>query len=130
MNPRIDKVVYWMVTREKMRLRKEAGQEYPFSPDKIMAHTRFTNVRREDDKVTKYLASTEWREKWSEDIVPKLVVSRFVNYIPSLEEVLANGGWQNSEEVLWERYDRGEKVWGSAYTITTCGRPMDKIAYL
>lgn len=130
MNPRIDKVVYWMVTREKMRLRKEAGQEYPFSPDKIMAHTRFTNVRREDDKVTKYLARTSWRDKWSETIVPKMVLARFVNYIPSLEEILANGGWQNLEEVLWERYDRGEKVWGSAYTITTCGRSMDKITYL
>ena len=126
----VDKVVYWIVTREKMRLRKESGQPYPYSPDNVMAHTRFTNVRREHDKVTKYLSSTSWRKEWSDDIVPKMVVARFVNYIPTLEETLAAGGWQHTEEVLCERADRGEKVWGSAYTITTCGRLMDKITYV
>ena len=128
---RTKEVVYWITERELMRVRKEAGSRYPHSNDPVMAHTRFTNVRREDDKVTKYLARTAWRSHWSDDIVFKMVLARFVNFIPSLDEILAEGiSSYYADEVLWERYDRGEKVWGAAYTITTCGRPMDKIEYL
>ena len=54
---KINEVVYWINEREAMRICKEAGFPYPYSTDPVMAHTRFTNVRREDDKVTKYLAS-------------------------------------------------------------------------
>lgn len=128
---KINEVAYWITEREAMRVRREAGLPYPYSTDPVMAHTRFTNVRREDDKVTKYLSSTKWRKEWSDDIVFKMVLARFVNFIPSLDEIAAEGiSLPSADEILWERYDRGEKVWGSAYTITTCGRPMDKIEYL
>ena len=126
-------VVFWITERELMRERKEGGLRYPYSSIPVMAHTRFTNVRREDDKVTKYLASTAWRKEWDNNIVFRMVLARFVNYIPSLDELLQFSDIHNPDaisECLFDRADAGERVWGAAYTITTCGRPMDKIDYL
>lgn len=119
----VEAVVYWINEREMMRQRKEAGAAYPFSRDPVMAHTRFTNVRREDDKVTKWLEANGWREN-APELPYRLTLARMVNYIPTLEEISAPGA--DPFEVLCERADRGEKVWGSAYTITTCGRLMTK----
>lgn len=124
---KIAEVVYWINEREAMRRRKESGQPYPYSKDPVMAHTRFTNVRREDDKVTKYLANSWWRKEWSDDMPYRMTVARFVNYIPSLEEITH---LDYVEDVLVGRLDNGDKAWGSAYTITTCGRPMGKEEYL
>ena len=124
---KVSEVIYWINEREAMRRRKESGQPYPYSKDPVMAHTRFTNVRREDDKVTKYLANSWWRKRWSDDMPYRMTVARFVNYIPSLEEIT---DLDLVEDVLVGRLDNGDKAWGSAYTITTCGRPMGKEEYL
>jgi hypothetical protein len=123
----VEAVVYWITERELMRQRKEAGARYPFSQDPVMAHTRFTNVRREDDKVTKWLEANGWRNDVPE-LPQRLTLARMVNYIPTLEEFEGFHEWEEDEimEILMERADRGEKVWGSAYTITTCGRLMSK----
>ena len=130
-----DDVVYWITEREHMRELKEAGEPYPYSTDEIMAHTRFTNVRREDDKVTRYLANSWWRREWSDDMPVRMTLARMVNYIPSLEEIVEAyahyGDLLNAaEDVLIGRADDGLKVWSSAYTITTCGRPMGKEEYV
>jgi alpha-glutamyl/putrescinyl thymine pyrophosphorylase clade 1 len=127
MNPRVEELVYWMVERELMRMRKEAGGPPPYSRDPIMAHTRFTNVRREDDKVTRWLEANGWRTN-TPDLPQRLTLARMVNYIPTLEELSVPGA--DPLEVLCERAERGEKVWSSAYTITTCGKQLAKEEYV
>lgn len=127
MNPLTDKLVYWMVERELMRMRKEAGGPPPYSRDPNMAYVRYTNVHREDDKVTRWLDANGWRHNVPE-LPQRLTLARMVNYIPTLEELSVHGA--DPLEVLRERADRGEKVWSSAYTITTCGKQMAKEEYV
>lgn len=114
-----------------MRVRKEAGGKWPFSTNPLMANNRYTNVRREDDKITKWLAEN-WRYPRA-DLTKWMCLARMVNYIPSMEEIQTATKIWNPEaiaEVLWERIDRDEKTWSSAYMITTCGKRMDKVTYV
>lgn len=117
-------------------MHKESGGKFPHHPDPRMAKNRYTNVRREDDKVTKWLAEN-WRGPGK--VVTKMMcLARMVNYIPSLESmglVRAMGymdEWRPEYlyEILWDRISSGEKTWSSAYMITTCGKRMDKARYV
>lgn len=47
--------VYWIEEREKIRLAKEAGLPKPWTDDVILQSYRFCNVRRMDDKVSRWL---------------------------------------------------------------------------
>ena len=45
----------FMARRDKARKRKEAGRPWPWSKDAILRSRRFTNVKREDDRTTRWL---------------------------------------------------------------------------
>ena len=45
----------YMIEREKIRQRKEAGEPAPWTDDTILQEGRFTNVRRSDDRTTREL---------------------------------------------------------------------------
>ncbi len=130
-------MVYWITEREEMRKRKELGVgvthdfRFGFSNDPYMGRVRYCNVRREDDAVTKWLA-VNWRPK--HHAVWEIVLARMINYTPSLQElncsVVWDGGLPSVSHYLKERRRRGEKVFTSAYTISTCGQSMDKIDYV
>mmetsp|Transcript_34461 Transcript_34461/g.120301 ORF Transcript_34461/g.120301 Transcript_34461/m.120301 type:complete len:462 (-) Transcript_34461:831-2216(-) len=45
----------FMQRREALRLRKEADSPWPWTGDDIFQRYKFTNVRREDDRVTRWL---------------------------------------------------------------------------
>ena len=128
--PLVKELVYWITERENMRVRKEAGGKWPFSKDPTMANNRYTNVRREDDKVTKWLADN-WRYPDSE-LTKWMCLARMVNYIPTLEHLPRSAPWNADAiaDVLGELIDTGGKVWSSAYMITTCGKKMDKVSYV
>jgi hypothetical protein len=130
--PLADDLAYWILEREAMRKRKEAGGKFPFSQDKVMATTRFTNVRREDDKVTKWLKN-HWRDPYAShpNLPVAMVLARMLNYIPTLELVGFPEVWQ-PEITITKLKKRAEhyKVWSSAYLITTCGKPMGKEEYV
>lgn len=132
-----EKLVWWMVEREAMRRRKELKQPPPYSENHIMANTRFTNVRREHDKVTRYLANSPWRREWHPNMPARMTLARMVNYIPSLKNILESwesgkvfDDWRVARMVLDQREELNRKVWSSAYTITTCGRYMRKVPYV
>lgn len=131
-------VAYWINEREQMRLRKESADcdefKYGYSDDPIMGTTRWCNVHREDDKVTRWM-----RKNWSDASSPLwwFVLGRMVNYIPTLKILLPVRDWKGGSpiiprvnHVLKERRKTGEKVFTSAYTISTCGKSMDKIDYV
>ena len=52
--------------REAIRVRKESGQPWPWTTDPILRDHYFCNVRREDDKVTRWLAAN-WRAPHADD---------------------------------------------------------------
>jgi hypothetical protein len=140
-------LAYWINERYAMKLRKEAADKlrvpgvpnlydlkYGYSNDPNMGGVRYCNVHREDDLVTKWLA-VNWRPRHHRPW--EIVLARMINYIPSLEEVVHYLDHKTPGDPLDEvgrclkdRRTKGEKVFTSAYTISTCGRKVDKIDYV
>jgi len=49
-------LVHWVRERELIRVQKDRGEPFPWTDDKILRTYRFCNVRREDDRVTVWIA--------------------------------------------------------------------------
>ena len=130
--PRTQDLAYWINEREAIRMRKESGVPGPWSVDPAMATVRYCNVHREDDKVTRWLRA---RFVYSRSNIPVWVVvlSRMVNRISTLEALerfVEKGDLAGCKEVMKVARSLGVTIWGNAYTISTCGRSMDKIDYV
>ncbi len=129
-------LAYWINEREMMRVRREDLEDspvLPYSNDFLMANTRYCNVRREDDKVTRWVAK-HWRTPHASDplLTLGMVAARMINWPPTL---LRLGfptenftGWAESAKKQIRNFDG--KSWTAAYTISTCGRAMQKEDYV
>lgn len=120
-------LLYWMKERDAIRVKKESGLPRPWSMDPVFKTTYFCNVRREDDKVTKWIR--EFYNPFVNDPMFEynIILSRFVNRPESLKII----GYQRTYQPGW--VDQCMSVggrWGSAYVITTHGIPMSKASYL
>ena len=124
-------LAYWINHREQMRERKERGEAnyvYGYSDDPHMGTVRYCNVHREDDKVTRWM-----RQNWSTKDSPVwwFVLGRMLNYIPTLAYIKKEYvKFENLGMLLKLRRAAGNKIFTSAYTISTCGQRMDKINYV
>ena len=130
--PRTQDLAYWINEREAIRMRKESGVPGPWSVDPAMATVRYCNVHREDDKVTRYLRGNPI---YSNPSVPVWVVvlSRMVNRISTLKALelhVLDGDLEACKQCMKALRAEGVTIWGNAYTISTCGRSMDKIDYV
>lgn len=120
--PYWDDLIYWIRERTTVMLKKDFGQPKPWSTDPILQSTRFCNVRREDDKVTRWLR-TNWYEKHSDS--PNLAFSaclaRVVNWPDTLEALGFPTEWSPTRFVsqMTELSGGGSrKIWGGAYMVT------------
>lgn len=117
---------------------KESNLPKPWSEDWVFQETYFCNVRREDDRVTRWI-----RQNWSPDYLGwgdyeyAMVVARFLNWPVTLERISALKEMHQEfpkpaaiELMMQATAAMGEKVWGNAYVVTTHGIPMGKAAYL
>lgn len=123
---------HWINEREAVRARKESGAPAPWTTDKVIATVRFCNVHREDDKVTRYIRNSP---VYSGVDVPVWVVvlARMVNRISTLERIapyVESGDLAGVKATLKHFREGGTVIWGNAYTISTCGRTMDKVDYV
>jgi len=130
--PRTAELSHWINEREAIRHRREAGLPPPWTTDPYMANVRYCNVHREDDKVTRWLRNNP---VYSGADVPVwvTVLSRMVNRIGTLESIqysVARGDLDGVKDTLKHFRDGGTVIWGNAYTISTCGRSMDKVDYV
>lgn len=137
---------YWIAEREEVRLRKEGFRDHPrlvgrypkpYSNDPIFQTTYFCNVRREDDKVTRWIRQNWTPQGWTwEEYDYYIVMARMLNNIPCLESIIKlaelTGGFSFEElqEHLEERAEHGAQVWGGAYVVTSHGLAMPKATYL
>jgi hypothetical protein len=125
-------LMYWIRERYRILTEKLAGKPSPWSSDPVFQTTYFCNVRREDDKVTRWI-----RDFYSPYVDHPLfeyniVLSRFLNRVESLKG-LGFFTEHDPESLLstlngWA--DAGFTIWGGAYVITTHGVKMPKAAYL
>lgn len=131
-----ENLVYWIYERESVRKHKEAGEPKPWSQDPIFQTTYFTNVRREDDKVTRFVRA--WTEGCDRKfLTPLLTLARMFNLPSHLQEL---PDWKEygqyefwaprAKEATLTHRARGNKLFNGAYLITTCGVKMDKVDYV
>ena len=122
-------LLYCIGEREAVRRRHDADEPRPWTKDQIFHEWSFTNVRREDDRVTKWIFNN-WLLPHATDVDVwfAMAVARFVNWAPTLLEVGYPVPWDPDRvlKVMTGRTARGEKVYGPAYMIhadNRSGRP-------
>jgi len=127
-----ERLVYWITERERIRRKREMGLRKPWSDDPVFQSTYFCNVRREDDKTTRYIR--RHFKPWSTHpmLLYNTVLARFLNWPDSIDDV---GFIEHHDpiylmNVLEGRARAGFQVWSGAYIITTHGLPMGKVQYL
>lgn len=135
-NERRKIVAYWMEEREKIRLAKEAGEPAPWTFDPILAAFRFCNVRREDDRVTRWIKQN-WRDPYAghRNMLTAMVLARMVNWPATLEDIGFPEDWgpayiERASRLMRARAERGEKLWTSAYMISTAGARRNKVDHV
>lgn len=127
-------LLYWIKEREEIRKRKEElEEEPPWTDDEILQTYRFCNVRREDDQVTRWIAE-HWRKPYQQErhLWFAMTVARLFNLPTTLEEIGFPVPWNPRRTTvrLAEIKEAGEKVFNSAYIVSTNGRKMEKVQYL
>lgn len=132
---RVNDVVAFIKARERARLNKlnSYGGKKPVI-DPIIAQYRFCNVRRNDDRVTKWIHEhilDHWRHH--DELWFFLTVARLFNYPPSLYEMLDLLDPFKPALIrtrLHNRKKAGRKNFNAAYIVSTNGRTMDKVDYI
>lgn len=123
----------WINERDRIRRARESGMPKPWTTDHILAQFRFCNVRREDDKVTRWIAR-HWREPNADH--PNLCLGMALARLFNLPETLAELGFPEQFEpvkitqVVNRRLANGQRVWNAAYMITTCRRRKTKLEHV
>jgi hypothetical protein len=86
-NP-LPSLIYFASEREAIRLQKEAGLPQPWTDDKILREGKFTNIKREYDRVSRFIF------QWAEPVIPhaetllfNLLFARHCNRVETLERV-------------------------------------------
>jgi hypothetical protein len=119
-------LLYWVREREAIRVRKEAGEPWPWTRDPILQTYSFCCVRREDDRVTRWIAANI-RQPYADHphLWWMLCAARQLNWPDTLAELIREGAWpdkanfrpEHVTEVLIARQGRREKVFTGAYVI-------------
>src|SRR4051812_37928450 len=81
-------LLYFIRAREEIRILRASGAHPPWTDDPILAEWSFCNVRREDDRVTRWVASS-WREPHADDpdLCVAMAIARYVNWPDTMGEL-------------------------------------------
>lgn len=128
----IDRLAYWINERERIRSRRERGESPPWTDDPILAEWSFCNVRREDDRGTRWLKES-WRDPHARDphLWHAMLVARNVNWPDTLGEAGYPEPWSRRGRKfiasMRARQALRQKVFSPAYVISNNAQPVDKI---
>lgn len=129
----IKRFVTFIEERRKIFIKRSAGDPPPWTKDKILQQYRFTNVQREDDKVTRWIAEN-WRapHRLDEHLWFAMVVARHFNRPDTLEALGFPARWNAKKalKVLANRAADGKKNYSAAYMIVPSGTIAPKTEYL
>jgi len=119
-----------MQERQMIYVRRQRGEQPPWTHNPILQNYKFCNVYREQDTVTQWL-----RENW---LIPfashanlwfACCLARQINFVPSLATIGFPVKWEPDKALalLQNRAARGEKNYSSAYMLTATGFPKGSI---
>jgi hypothetical protein len=118
--PQLTLFLNFVMKRELIRVRRKAGQPYPWSDDDILNTYRFTNIRREDDAVTKWVRDN-WRKPNAKDkdLWFAMMVARFINQPATLERLGYPVPFDPAKmlAVLTTPNPDGVSIWRVAYMV-------------
>lgn len=90
MIPSMEHFTWFVNERESIRERKEAGEPLPYTSDPILSEYRFCNVRRRDDKVSRWLLDNYYPLA-QQDVWLWATIARLINWPPSLKALIDAG---------------------------------------
>ena len=125
----VDRYVYWIEERERIRhLKEEVQQEPPWTEDPILREFKFCQVFREDDRTTRWFRH-HIREPLRNDpeVFMATVAFRFFNLIETGETLL-----DHNLHIEWDREKaiqeiRKQKKWVTGAYIVKSPNRMDKV---
>lgn len=123
------RLLYWIQEREKVRQLKEAGAPKPWTDDEVLQRYRFCNVRRMDDKVSRWLFENWYQPNFDHrNMLLACALARFINLPASLEVIGFPTQWRPDEikSKLRKYRDQGNQVFNGAYMVRG-NDGMDKI---
>lgn len=129
----LDILVYWMTERDRIRALKESGAPKPWTTDPLLRDYRWCNVKRMDDRVSRWLVE-QWynpRDEAAWQLIDA-VYARLINWPEALDEIADSRHPLHARAILAERASRGDKVFTGAYVIPgTPGRDkVDSVLHL
>lgn len=128
----------FIIEREAVRLRKESGALPPWTLNPILAKYRFTNVRRMDDLVSRWLMDNWYRPHFDHPaMLPAVALARFFNKPQTLQQItpyvfykknsMRGIEWGSIIKTVRDIKSMGLKVFNAAYIVSGGGGGADKI---
>lgn len=128
---RVSALALFIKERERIRENRLTGMQKPWTQDEILQQYRFCNIHREDDTVTRWIA-TYWRNphKGEADNWFAMAVARWINWPDTLTRIGYPIPWRPDRVLqrLNTMQAGGAKVWTTAYLVSTHGSPSDNKA--
>lgn len=115
-----DRLMYWIIERERVRLSKERNAGKPWTEDFILQSYRFCNVRRMDDKVSKWLMENWYKPNLNHtNALIACALARFFNLPSTLEHIGFPLLWDPTvyKYVLKKRRDLVHVLFNGAYMV-------------
>lgn len=116
----VERMLYFIQEREKVRLAKEAGMPKPWTDDVILQSYRFCNIRRMDDKVSKWLLENWYEPNFNhKNMLLAVALARFINKPETLERIGFPHRWNPEliKKKLRTWRDVGNVTFNSAYMV-------------
>lgn len=119
----LERLVHWIQERDSIRLCRQSNQAKPWTDDPILQSYRFTNVRRMDDKVSKWLYEN-WYIPYQNhaSMLRACALARFFNLPSTLEcitETVFSPKWSPStiKWILRSAQSDLPTIFNSAYMV-------------
>jgi len=117
----LERFFYYINERHRIWQKRQDGEKFPWTNDKILQTYSFCNVFRELDKVTIWLREN-WKEPYADhpNLPFAMAMARQINWPETLEELGFPEHWnpERLKAIMQGRMDRGEKVYTGAYMLT------------
>lgn len=119
--PPEQRLKYWICERQSIKMLKDLRSPPPWTNDEILQTYRFCNVRRMDDKVSRWLWAHWYKpNKNHPNMLTAVTLARQLNNPDSLEEIGFPTLWEPGRvlDILNKRTSQGKKNFSAAYMIT------------